>query len=131
MMNNIGYYDNHKQKQHGDLGPAITQANSHFCGQLWTTVWRVPLVEICDKIVGNYSITNFPACINEASQKHYPIIIEFKLKTIEQSVKQEVDINYQVWDDSSGADLEEFCSSPIPRRRKRTNRGREGAYKDP
>ena len=131
MMDDVGYYENRKQTRLGGLGPTIAQANSHFRGQPWTTVWRVPLVAPCDEIIGNYSITNFPTYMNEASQKHYPVLIEFKLKTIEQSVKKEAAINYGVWDESSGSSSEEFCSAPISRRRKRTKRGRKGAYKDP
>ena len=34
--------------------------------------------------------------MNGASQKHYPVLIEFKLKTIEQSVKKQAAINCEV-----------------------------------
>ena len=59
-MHGGGWYDNRKQTLLGGLGPAIAQINTFFYGHLWTTLWKVPFAEVCDEIVGNYSITNFP-----------------------------------------------------------------------
>ena len=90
-------YENRKQVRLGGLGPAIAVANTHFRGQPWCMVWKIPLSQVCDEIIGNYSITNFPANPNMAGQKHYPVVIEFKLKTNEQTVKRHAEVNAGVW----------------------------------
>ena len=98
-------YENRKQVRLGGLGPAIAVANSHFHGQPWYTVWKVPLSQVCDDIIGNsYSITNFPASSNVVGHKHYPIVVEFKMKTVEQTVKRHAEVNATVWADSSSDD---------------------------
>ena len=93
-------YDNRKHVRLGGLGPAIAVSNTHFNSQPWSTVWRVPLSQICDEIIGNYSITNFPAPPNQLGQRYYPVMVEFKLKTVEQTVKKEAEVNFGVWSDS-------------------------------
>ena len=90
-------YENRKQVRLGGLGPAIAVANTHFRGQPWCMVWKIPLSQVCDEIIGNYSITNFPTIANMVGQKHYPVVIEFKLKTVEQTVKRHAEVNAGVW----------------------------------
>ena len=97
-------YENARQTRLGGLGPAIAQIKTYFHGQPWSTVWRLPLAEPCDEIVGNYAITNFPVRSNRSSQKFYPVVAQFKLKTIEQTVKREARINTGVWESDSGSD---------------------------
>ena len=97
-------YKNARQTRLGGLGPAIAQINTYFHGQPWSTVWRLPLAEPCDEIVGNYAITNFPVRSNRANQKFYPVVAQFKLKTIEQTVKREARINTGIWESDSGSD---------------------------
>ena len=68
-------------------------------------MWKVPLSQVCDDIIGNsYSITNFLAASNVVGQKHYPIVVEFKMKTVEQTVKRHAEVNTTVWADSSSDD---------------------------
>ena len=98
-MKEASLYENQRQTRLGGLGPVIAQINTHFANLPWTTVWRVPLKEACDEIVGGYSITNFPPeHMHPASTpQFYPVIVEFKLKTVEQSVKKEAEINCALW----------------------------------
>ena len=100
MRNSHGSYENTRQTRLGGLGPAIAQVNTYLHGQPWTTVWHLPLSERCDEIVGNYAISNFPVRSNAAGHKFYPVVVEFKLKTVEQTVKREAKINAGVWADS-------------------------------
>ena len=91
-------YKNMKQMQLGGLGSAIAQINMYLSGQPWTTLWKLPLSEPCEEIVGNYSFTNFPAKPNSNGMKHFPVLVKFKMKTAEQSVKQEATINASCWE---------------------------------
>ena len=119
-MNEAVDYETYKQTRLGGLGPAIAQVNTYFSGQPWSTVWRLPLAEPCEVIVGNYSITNFPTRSNFAGQKFYPVVVEFKLKTVEQSVKGEARINTGVWksdDESDDSDDFSYLKTPVGRKR--------------
>ena len=104
MSSSVGPYENTKQTRLGGLGPAIAQVNTHFQGQDWFTTWKIPLAEVCDEIVDNYSICNFRTSANRAGQRFYPVLVEFKLKAIEQSVKKEAKINCGVWLDSDSGE---------------------------
>ena len=106
-----------KQTRLGGLGPAIAQINTYLSGQPWTTLWKLPLNEPCEEIVGNYSITNFPAKANSNGQKHYPVLVEFKMKTVEQSVKQEDTINATCWD-SDMDDFDDVFELPVTKKYK-------------
>ena len=129
MRDSVGYYENRRQTRLGGLGPAIAQINSHFQGQTWKTTWRVPLSEKCDEVIGNYSINNFPTYANEANQFYYPVLVEFKLKTVEQSVKKEAAINFGVWEDFNGTNDSDYG----PNFKRRDSKGGKGShcFKDP
>ena len=123
LMNESRDYENHRQTRLGGIGPAIAQVNTYLNAQSWSTVWRLPLSEPCEAIIGNYSISNFPTRANRLGQKFYPVIVEFKLKTVEQSVKHEAKINIGVWkedDSDSDSDDELFRSYLSPPKSKRT-----------
>ena len=92
-------YENRKQTRLGGLGPTIAQINSFFCNQPWRTAWKIPLSEVCDEIIGGYSICNFPPqhTYGPTAHQFYPVIVEFKLKTVEQSVKWETKITAGLW----------------------------------
>ena len=107
-MNESGRdYENHRQTRLGGIGPAIAQVNTYLNAQPWTAVWRLPLSEPCEAIIGNYSISNFPTRANRSGQKFYPVVVEFKLKTVEQSVKREARINIGVWKESESEDSDD------------------------
>ena len=96
-------YENRKQVRLGGLGPAIAEAKTHFLGMPFHTIWRCPLSQVADEIIGSYSITNFPAAANMVGQRHYPVLVEFKLKTVEQSVKRTADVNTACWPDEDNS----------------------------
>ena len=51
-----------------------------------------------------YSITNFPVSSNVVGHKHYPVVVEFKMKTVEQTVKRHAEVNATVWAEDSSSD---------------------------
>ena len=117
-MKGSGYYPTKRQTRLGGLGPAIAQTSSHLQGQEWFTTWNIPLSKVCDEVVGNYSICNFPAKPNNHGLYFYPVVIEFKLRTVQQSVKASESVNASVWDlcssssDDDDTDLSAFKSPP-------------------
>ena len=107
-MKGGGYYPNKRQTRLGGLGPAIAQISSHFQGQQWFTTWNIPLAKPCDEVVGNYSICNFPSQPNRHGQHYYPVVIEFKLKTLQQSVRTSQTVNTGVWDLCSSSEEDDY-----------------------
>ena len=88
------------------MGPAIASvrgANNSGKEQI-TTEWNIPLDERCDEVIGSYSINNFPAKKNKHGKTFNPVVMEFKLSTIEQSVKKEATVTQGLWlsDDEEG-----------------------------
>ena len=105
-------YYRSRQTRLGGLGPAIAKANSFYCGIPWSTVWKLPLAEPCDEVIGNFSITNFPLeGTISSSRKYYPVLCEFKLRTVEQTVTQHTRINTGDWfSDDSESDQSSYSS---------------------
>ena len=90
-----------KQTRLAGLGPTIAQVKGKNTSLPPTIVWNIPLSERCDKLCGGYSISNFPAPQNDFNQTFYPVLIEFKLSTVEQNVQKESRVNSSLWLDDT------------------------------
>ena len=102
--NSSEQYHSKKQTRLGGLGPAIAQVKCYSKTTVPTVQWKIPLVEPCDEIIGNYSINNFPAERNDYGHQFFPVLMEFKLSTVEQNVKKESRVNSGLWvDDEDGS----------------------------
>ena len=100
--NNDNEYNSKRQTRLGGLGPVIAQVKGNTPSSPPPSIeWTIPLSERCDELVGSYSINNFPAERNQYNQTFYPILMEFKLTTVEQNVKKESKINSGLWVDDS------------------------------
>ena len=102
---NEAEYNSKRQTRLGGLGPTIAQVKGNSPTTSTPSIkWTIPLSERCDELIGSYSINNFPGDRNEYGQTFYPILMEFKLSTVEQNVKKETRINSCVWvDDNDSA----------------------------
>ena len=98
-------YNSKRQTRLGGLGPTIAQVKGNSPTTITPSIkWTIPLSERCDELIGSYSINNFPGDRNEYGQTFFPILMEFKLSTVEQNVKKETRINSCVWvDDNDSA----------------------------
>ena len=94
-------YNSKKQTRLGGLGPTIAQVKGKNPSTPPSIVWNIPLSEGCDELVGSYSISNFPAETNEFKQTFSPVLMEFKLSTVEQNVKKESRVNSSLWIDDT------------------------------
>ena len=91
-------YNSKRQTRLGGLGPAIAQVQGHNQVRTPPSIkWTVPLSERCDELIGSYSVNNFPGKKNSYNQTFYPVLMEFKLSTVEQNVKKETRINSSLW----------------------------------
>lgn len=90
-------YYSKRQTRLGGLGPTIAQVKGNNPNTSPCIEWVIPLSERCDELVGSYSINNFPADRNRFNQTYYPVLMEFKLTTVEQNVKKESRINAGLW----------------------------------
>ena len=75
----------------------------------------LPLSDPSESIAGNYSSTNFPAQPDDLGHKFHPVVVKFKLKSVEQTVNREARINSGVWradNDDSDKDLYSYLSPP-------------------
>ena len=102
---NEAEYNSKRQTRLGGLGPTIAQVKGNSPTTITPSIkWTIPLSERCDELIGSYSINNFPGDKNEYGQTFFPILMEFKLSTVEQNVKKETRINSCVWvDDNDSA----------------------------
>ena len=102
---NEAEYNSKRQTRLGGLGPTIAQVKGNSPTTSTPSIkWTIPLSERCDELIGSYSINNFPGDRNEYGQTFSPILMEFKLSTVEQNVKKETRINSCVWvDDNDSA----------------------------
>ena len=102
---NEAEYNSKRQTRLGGLGPTIAQVKGNSPTTITPSIkWTIPLSERCDELIGSYSINNFPGDRNEYGQTFFPILMEFKLSTVEQNVKKETRINSCVWvDDNDSA----------------------------
>ena len=99
---NEAEYNSKRQTRLGGLGPTIAQVKGNSPTTITPSIkWTIPLSERCDELIGSYSINNFPGDRNEYGQTFFPILMEFKLSTVEQNVKKETRINSCVWVDDS------------------------------
>ena len=103
-------YTSKRQTRLGGVGPAIAQVLGYSKGQPPSIAWHVPLSERCDAIIGNYSINNFPSSKNQYGQQFFPVLMEFKLSTVEQNVKKEARVNSGLWMDED----DQVSSSNLP-----------------
>ena len=99
---NEAEYNSKRQTRLGGLGPTIAQVKGNNPTTITPSIkWTIPLSERCDELIGSYSINNFPGDKNEYGQTFFPILMEFKLSTVEQNVKKETRINSCVWVDEN------------------------------
>ena len=103
-------YKSKKQTRLAGLGPTIAQVKGKNTNLPPTIVWNIPLSERCDKICGSYSISNFPATRNEFNQTFHPVLIEFKLLTVEQNVQKESRVNSSLWLDDTNVSSQSSTS---------------------
>ena len=100
-------YNSKRQTRLGGLSPAIAQvAGNNQVRTPPSIKWTIPLSERCDDLIGSYSINNFPAKKNTYNLTFHPVLMEFKLSTVEQNVKKETRINSSLWLD------EDFDATP-------------------
>jgi len=94
-------YQQYKNTRLAGLGPAIAQVNGYFNGKPLTTTWDLPLSEPCEKLIGSYSINNFPAPKSSGrfGTRFSPVVVEFKLSTVEQRVKKQSRVSTGLWED--------------------------------
>jgi hypothetical protein len=92
--------ETYKSTRLAGLGPAIAQVQAHCNSTEIFTEWRIPLSEKCDAIVGSYSINNFPSG-DAYGPTFSPVLVEFKLSTVEQRVKKEAKIEKGLWLDEN------------------------------
>ena len=109
-------FQQYKNTRLAGLGPAIAQINGFFNGKPLSTTWDLPLSEPCEKLIGSYSINNFPAQ-NGSSRfgtSFSPVVVEFKLSTVEQRVKKQTRVSAGLWEENA-ADFGEIedDSSPL------------------
>lgn len=107
-------YHQYKNTRLAGLGPAIAQVNGYFNGKPLTTTWDLPLSEPCEKLIGSYSINNFPAT-KKSSGRSYgtsfcPVVVEFKLSTVEQRVKKQSRVSTGIWQEEEPFEDGEFDS---------------------
>ena len=76
-------YNRKRQTRMGGLGPTIAQVRGNNPSTPPCIEWVIPLSERCGKLVGSYSINNFPANKNQFQQTFFPVLTEFKLTTVE------------------------------------------------
>ena len=107
-------YEADKNTRLASLGVMTADLQNHVGTHDITLDWSLPLSVKCSEVVGNYSIANFKAKKNRYNQRHYPVIIEFKLKIQEQSVKSMAAIQASAWVDSD--DEQDIAAPPPPAR---------------
>jgi hypothetical protein len=109
-----GYHQQYRNTRLAGLGPAVAQINGHFNGKPLTTTWDLPLIEPCEKLIGNYSINNFPAEHGSGrfGASFSPVVVEFKLSTVEQRVKKQSRVSSGLWEDEGLAVTEARSSLP-------------------
>ena len=97
-------YKQYRNTRLAGLGPAIAQVNGYFNGQPLTTTWDLPLSEPCEKLIGSYSINNFPAPKGSGrfGATFSPVVVEFKLSTVEQRVKKQSRVSAGIWEEDGG-----------------------------
>ena len=100
-------YNSKRQTRLGGLGPTVAQvAGNNQVRTPPSIKWTIPLSERCDDLIGSYSINNFPAKKNTYNLTFHPVLMEFKLSTVEQNVKKETRVNSSLWLD------EDFDATP-------------------
>jgi len=99
-------YQQYKNTRLAGLGPAIAQVNGFFNGKPLCTTWDLPLSEPCEKLIGSYSINNFPATNSSGryGTNFCPVVVEFKLSTVEQRVKKQSRVSTGIWQDEDSSD---------------------------
>jgi hypothetical protein len=86
----------YKNTRLAGIGPAIAQVQAFCNSNEMYTEWRLPLGERCDEIIGSYSINNFPSG-DRFGPTFSPVLVEFKLSTVEQRVKKEAKVEQGLW----------------------------------
>ena len=111
----------YKNTRLAGLGPAIASLQGHFNGPDVSTVWNLPLSEPCDELIGSYSINNFPGArsvTGRGGSSFCPVVVEFKLSTVEQRVKKRARVTTGLWDDddsfSNGSNHSSKYGPPRP-----------------
>ena len=79
-------YEADKFSRLAGLGTAVEDLKNFAGHNSVCALKAIPLAHECSDVIGNYSITNFPVRSNSENQKYYPVIVEFKLKLVNQSV---------------------------------------------
>jgi hypothetical protein len=107
-------HQQYKNTRLAGLGPAIAQINGFFNGKALSTTWDLPLSEPCEKLIGSYSINNFPAQNGSGrfGSSFSPVVVEFKLSTVEQRVKKQSRVSTGLWEDNDFARIDDN-SAPL------------------
>ena len=108
-------YNSKRQTRLSGLGPAIAQVRgTNPTGTPPSIEWTIPLSERCDELIGSYSVNNFPSKKNSYQQTFYPVLMEFKLSTVEQNVKKESSINSSLWlDEDTDQEATHYTTSAV------------------
>ena len=99
-MKNDASYEADKNARLASLGIMVADLQSCAGTTDITMDWSLPLSVKCSEVVGNYSIGNFRAKKNKHNMRFYPVIVKFKLKVSQQSVKSMGMIQASAWMDS-------------------------------
>ena len=116
-MKNGSSYEADKNARLASLGLMVADLQSCVGTTDITMDWSLPLSVKCSEVVGNYSIGNFKATKNKHNMRFYPVIVEFKLKVSQQSVKSMGMIQASAWMDSSDEEGEGIQALESPRKK--------------
>ena len=96
-------FESDKYSRLTGLGTAIADLKRYCGNEKITMKCSLPLAHKCIEVLGHYSISNFMVEPNEYNQRYYPVIVEFKLKMENQSVKKRQIIRTSIWNNNGNS----------------------------